>query len=396
MGSMIHLAVGRLELEWGKNNGFVDHSMLFQGETDVSDVPYYYAKGENQDDGIDVVLKEGLSRPLELVVERLKLLGHTESAAKAEYEDLSELNGFSLTDYPFELLKAALQDVDVMSMSANYGDGGEDLGKFFRREIAPRIGLDAADYEFAQGMENLSSWSILLLLAANPKAHDLPVMWSYQDIEMGGWAPRSTFVRELDQHNKFLIVTEGSSDARIIRHALRLLNPNIADFFRFVDMEEGYPFSGTGNLFRFVRGLVSIAVTNNILVVLDNDAAGVAVLERFANLGLPSNIRVLKLPELEEFKSFPTVGPTGTANTDINGKAAAIECYLELDSVAKVRWGGFNDEADVYQGALIGKERVARKFLSQRRKLDNYDYSKLERILGELVAVASDMSKVSG
>jgi hypothetical protein len=30
MGSMISLAVGRLEVDWGKNNGFVDHSALFQ------------------------------------------------------------------------------------------------------------------------------------------------------------------------------------------------------------------------------------------------------------------------------------------------------------------------------------------------------------------------------
>jgi hypothetical protein len=42
MGSMIHLSVGRLEIDWGKNSGFTDHSGLFQA-TDVTDVPYYYA-----------------------------------------------------------------------------------------------------------------------------------------------------------------------------------------------------------------------------------------------------------------------------------------------------------------------------------------------------------------
>jgi hypothetical protein len=43
MGSMIHLAVGRLEIDWGKNNGFTDHSPLFQ-PTDLAQVPYYYVK----------------------------------------------------------------------------------------------------------------------------------------------------------------------------------------------------------------------------------------------------------------------------------------------------------------------------------------------------------------
>src|ERR1700737_238122 len=43
MGSMIHLSVGRLEIDWGKNRGFSDHSGLFQ-TTDVTSVPYYYVK----------------------------------------------------------------------------------------------------------------------------------------------------------------------------------------------------------------------------------------------------------------------------------------------------------------------------------------------------------------
>ncbi len=42
MGSMISLAVGRLEIEWGKNNGFTDHSALFQAG-DLTQIPYYYA-----------------------------------------------------------------------------------------------------------------------------------------------------------------------------------------------------------------------------------------------------------------------------------------------------------------------------------------------------------------
>lgn len=50
MGSMIHLAVGRLEVDWGKNRGFQDHSALFQGESDVADVPYFYVGDEDETD----------------------------------------------------------------------------------------------------------------------------------------------------------------------------------------------------------------------------------------------------------------------------------------------------------------------------------------------------------
>jgi hypothetical protein len=34
-----------------------------------------------------------------------------------------------------------------------------------------------------------------------------------------------------------------SSDVHILKHALALLRPRIADFFRFIDVSESHPFS---------------------------------------------------------------------------------------------------------------------------------------------------------
>jgi hypothetical protein len=52
MGSMIYLSVGRLEIDWGKNFGFTDHSALFQS-SDIAQVPYYYVDESDpqNDDG---------------------------------------------------------------------------------------------------------------------------------------------------------------------------------------------------------------------------------------------------------------------------------------------------------------------------------------------------------
>ena len=109
---------------------------------------------------------------------------------------------------------------------------------------------------------------------------------------------------------RFLIVTEGSSDAHIVEHAFKLLKPHIADFFDFVDMEEGYPFSGTGNLFRFLQGLISISIQNNVVVIFDNDAEGVANYKRSCALKVPANMLILKLPDNPYFAEFDTIGPT--------------------------------------------------------------------------------------
>jgi hypothetical protein len=182
-----------------------------------------------------------------------------------------------------------------------------------------------------------------------------------------------------------LIVTEGSSDAAIIKHAFKLLKPHIADFFDYVDMDEGYPFSGTGNLFRFVQGLISISVQNKVIVVFDNDAEGVVSFNRCRELNVPNNMRIVKLPDVREFCDFQTVGPNGQHIGDINGQGAAIECYLDLVGDPCVRWNSYLGKIDAYQGELIGKDRYMRTFLSQREKVGSYNYEKIASVLGTII-----------
>ncbi|MFO1018397.1 MAG: HEPN/Toprim-associated domain-containing protein [Hyphomonadaceae bacterium] len=393
MGSMIHLAVGRLEIDWGKNHGFTDHSALFQGEADVQQVAYYYAGDERDDGTYDVVVeyKEGLSKPLHQIVDRLNLLGHTIESARREYSYIAELNSFDEKSFPFEKLQSALAAVDVASLSPDYGEGGEDFGKFFRRQIAPRLNLQTTDWNAELGMENISAATILQLLANNSGARDLAVTWTFSDLEEAGWETRDTFVRELVASDRFLVVTEGSSDAAILGHALHLLTPHTADFFQFIDMEEGYPFSGTGNVVRFVQGLISIGILNRVIVLFDNDAEGVASLRRCQAMNLPDNMRVLKLPNLAEFSAFPTLGPSGSTIADINERAASIECYLDLGGKADVRWTNFNAETQQYQGSLVDKRSAMQAFLKQRKRSSTYNYSKLSAVLKLLTDAASAM-----
>jgi hypothetical protein len=294
---MISLAVGRLEIDWGKNSGFVDHSALFQ-TSDVAAVPYYYAgdeiEGEDSERDWEVIteMKDGLSKPLAKVIDRINLLGHTRAVCEKEFAALAEFNGFDAASFTFDDLREALSTLDVTALSPNYGEGGEDFGKFFRREILPRLNLKQGGPDpmglggVAHGMENLTSYTILHVLADNPTAQELNVQWAFNDVEDGGWAKQDDFVRPLDQTHRFLLVTEGSSDAAILRKAFALLKPHIADFFDFVDMEEGYPFSGTGNVFRFIQGLISIRVLNSIIVIYDNDAEGLANYERTLSIDL--------------------------------------------------------------------------------------------------------------
>ena len=86
-----------------------------------------------------------------------------------------------------------------------------------------------------------------------------------------------------------------------------------------------------------------------------DDAEGVMNFQRCLHLNVPNNVAILKLPDVPSFREFDTQGPSGRHLADINGKAAAIECYLDLDRDASIRWNNYNPKLGVYQGELIGK-----------------------------------------
>src|SRR5262249_5182415 len=126
----------------------------------------------------------------------------------------------------------------------------------------------ATKWTVGQLLENFSPLSVLAMLARNPRNLDLNITWRFADVVGGGYVERSDIVLGPTPEQRFLLVTEGTSDSAILRKALDLRRDDIADFFTFVDTEQGYPFTGTGNLYRFCQGLVSIGISNQVLILL--------------------------------------------------------------------------------------------------------------------------------
>lgn len=91
---------------------------------------------------------------------------------------------------------------------------------------------------------------------------------------------------------------------------------------------------------------------------------------------------------MPEFKNFLTIGPTGDAYQDINGKAVSIECFLDLsfgmDNPPKVRWTIYNDKSSKYQGALIAKDNYTRAFKLSLCD-DNYNKDKLVFLINDII-----------
>ena len=79
----------------------------------------------------------------------------------------------------------------------------------------------------------------------------------------------------------------------------------------------------------------------------------------------PKNVAVLHYPALESLRSYPTIGPTGTVPFDVNGLAGSIELYLGNDVLSSehpVQWKGFVESKRAYQGEVMHKSSLQRKF----------------------------------
>lgn len=386
MGSYISLGVGELELDWGKNFGFRDYSKLFL-PSDKKDIPYYYAADE-------VILKPGYSTSLGRVKNRLELLGYSLQTLSSHFQDHND-NYPDYLEQPeisFETMLSIFSKINIADYKNKKEDGDYDLGEYvieniFLNETFKDLKehIDIKDKDIGAYFENLDPLFTLRLLIENPNNLEMNLEWRTQDVIDGGWTNEKEIFVGVEEADKFLIVTEGSSDTFIIKKSLELLKPDILDFFTFVDMEDNYPFTGTGNLYRFCQGLTSIRIQNKTLVLFDNDLEGVDKFNKTNNLNLPRQMKIMKLPELEEFTNFLTVGPTGETSENINGKAVAIECFLDLSkSKPKIRWTNYNKDFDAYQGSLENKDNYVREFKRVKNANDDYDFTKLTKLLDEI------------
>ncbi len=387
MGSYAVLSLGKYEVAWSKNENLLSHNDLYQEDC---------LKSKLYEGSFEEGQKEWYELELELVKERLELLGYTIEYAKKQFENPSRFSEEEPLQLGLDEVLGTLRTVDVSKVFYEFGE----LPKagIFAPEHIQNLIRSSRDLSYASDhwdlsalLENFSPYSQLRVLAESTPNLKLPVIWDFDEVVRNGWVDREAITH--GTKSKFLIVTEGSSDSKILRKAIDLLKPHIKDFFYFVDMEGGYPFTGTGNLFNFVKGLRSIDIKNDVLVVFDNDVEGIQAMNRCLNLQLPQNIRVMKLPDLTVFQNFPTVGPNGDAISDINGKAASIECYLDIGESAKVRWTNYREDTDSYHGSLISKDKYKKVFLKQSKVVESYDFSKLKQVvdcmISECTAIAN-------
>jgi hypothetical protein len=403
MGTYSSLDIGRFEIDWGKNEYFFDHRALFQVD-DRKKVTCYYANDETK-------IKYAYTKKLGLIKDRLDLLGYSIENLKREYENIIttryELKGFMSFDKLFFFVKSidikelTEKGIDwgkitdsVGSLGITYGLGylinhapfSKYIPKYFRKK-----NFDEVSYRY------LPMYLLLRLLAENPNNHDIDVTWRIGDVIDSGWVTWNDVRPKVEEIKNIWIVTEGSSDTKILQKAIEAMKPHVSDIFKYIDMQANYPFTGTGQLTNFYKGLIKIQVLNKMLFIFDNDTEGIVKFRELSAIKKkPTNLLLCHLPNMGNFNNFPTIGATGEQSFNINGKAVSIECFLDLnfvDTKPMIQWGGYNEKAKQYQGSLMNKDSYTRAFTIKNIKSGKYDLSKLTTLLDYLFKCIVDNGK---
>lgn len=166
-----------------------------------------------------------------------------------------------------------------------------------------------------------------------------------------------------------IVLTEGSTDAKILKEALALLYPHLAGYYTFLDFESSRSPGGAGQLVSVVKAFAGAGITNRIVAIFDNDTAAHEAIRALAAVSLPSNIAICHYPELDTLRSYPTHGPSGMASLDVNGLAGSLELYLGDDVLRDsqgllipVQWKGYSMALRQYQGEVLEKSSILARF----------------------------------
>ncbi|HYR88452.1 MAG TPA: HEPN/Toprim-associated domain-containing protein [Terriglobia bacterium] len=174
---------------------------------------------------------------------------------------------------------------------------------------------------------------------------------------------------------RVVVLTEGSTDKWVLEEAITLLSPSIRDYFSFMDFDNARIAGGAGALASTVKAFVGAGILNRVVAIFDNDTAASEALRSLDEVRLPSNFVVMQYPDLPLARSYPTLGPSGIVEMDVNGMAASIELYLGREvltdsggSLIPVQWKGYNNSVGKYQGEVLRKSEILGRFREKLTK----------------------------
>jgi len=194
-------------------------------------------------------------------------------------------------------------------------------------------------------------------------------------------------------YQKIILLTEGSTDSQILNGSLQLLYPHLYGYYSFMDFGLSNAAGSASQLVNNLKAFIGAGISNRVIALFDNDTAAKVHTKALQTINTPNNIKVLHYPDLEFAKHYPSVGPNGKSENNINGLACSIELYLGLDiltidgTLSPVHWKGYDDSLKQYQGEIENKKTIQKNFFAKleqckndSRLIEKMDWSSMQLI----------------
>lgn len=379
MGSYCSFIIKDRELFWSKSYIPTDICILFhQSELTRSCEKDIF---DNEEYDREIYLLESTNNKL---LDRLRILGY--SPEKAYTRALVALEEY-LLDYG-EYLSSKL-DIDswcdkvteiVNNPSMDYFEGDE-VAKYILYDSDFTLGLPTYDVRD----------TLVLLLSLFPK--DTRVAIDYSDLVGGGYINEDddvVSIAKLQVQNSavirenIIIVAEGVTDLRYLEMSLKILFPDLENYFSFFDIKGPKVQGGVDDLVRFVKSIIGARLSNRFCVIFDNDSAGLDGLKKLKKVNIPSNVTLMHYPDMTFFNSYPVIIDNQLTNMNINGVSCSIELYfgkeilMTNNSLTPIRISNFEGHS---QGKISNKSLLQKRFKK-----------KCKRALSQEISVDEDWS----
>lgn len=282
----------------------------------------------------------------------LDVMGHTTSKAQSLFEYNKKNYIDYLKDYPankadignikreytFENWVRAVKKYSSILVSDIWDEDDYKLLRKCRGEnnsICEKMVLDSLpdwkeDTYFSIDFYHLdeeigSPWDVFRIILEAFKSEEI-ISLDYTNLFEGGWCDEVPEEKEY-LVSKTIILTEGSTDAKVISKAMKLLYPHMVKFYSFIDFSTYVVQGSTNYLTHYLKAFIAAGIENKIIALYDNDSAGLSEIKSLENIPVPSNVRIMHLPDLEMCYNYPTIGPAGDSVDNINGRACSIEMF---------------------------------------------------------------------
>ena len=397
MGSYTEIKFKDYVLYWNKN-GLIgtEATILFQ-PSDKTTIEKHYDDDTKENHPC-------FSVQLSKLKDRLDLLGYTLQRAEVELKNCIHPN-FSLDEFKqllrclnFDGEESNNEEIPFDSELSILYENLWELGGFISNNRKALNILSKYRYkdDYLEDRGVLDPFLILRCLAELDEFKNEKLTWEYHDLVMGGWIEEDD-IQLQDEYQRFLILTEGKTDTDIIQKCLNQFRPSISDLFFFADIED-HPFGGTNDIAKFVKGLIDIKYSGNVIIIVDNDLAGNEAFQKISKYKLPWNFSIIRLPEHEKFAEVETMGTNGKVVTDINFQAVSIECFLDFKSLKNspvIRWTNWDEKKQKYQGSFEQKVKNEFKIKFDKaysNEFIDYDVTKLKFLIEFIINQAKQIN----